>query len=65
MCEQARANLKYLQTNYLIDVAKGVEKERAKYLQKYQLVNVFDENYYDATNLNYYNSQESRYQDSL
>lgn len=57
MCEQARYNLDQLGDYYLIDVAKGVENERAKYLKKYELVNIYDDNYYDQDSLSYYDSQ--------
>ena len=62
---EARENLTYLQDNYLIDVAKGVEQERAKYLQKYELVNIYDQDFYNQDNLNYYEAQEQRYSESL
>jgi hypothetical protein len=57
MCEQAHYNLDQLGDYYLIDVAKGVENERAKYLKKYELVNIYDDNYYDQDSLSYYDSQ--------
>jgi hypothetical protein len=65
LCAEARENLTYLQDNYLIDVAKGVEQERAKYLQKYELVNIYDQDFYNQDNLNYYEAQEQRYSESL